>query len=256
MSDTPFLDCYVMQDPPPPLVPGRAQREWMDVFAARQPYRCLPLTMANSVGWEIQCPFDITIEWNGGPGAEDLTITSNTPGAHVDGFVISHFRSGIVTFHTGYMFRTPPGWAVWCMGPQNAPKDGIFALSGLVETDWLPFPFTMNWQMTRAGRVSFAKGECFCFLTLMDHGRLDAITPTLRALSSNPELKENYALWQTSRSDFIEKLSAHDPSAVEAGWQKHYMRGEQVGSGGVQDGHITKRRLQMPVRSDPKKGKN
>ena len=123
MSETPFLDCYVMQDPPPALVPGRSQREWMDAFAARQPYRCLPMTMANATGWEIQCPFDFTLEWNGGPGAEDITITSSTSGAHVEGFVISHFRSGIVTFHTGYMFRTPPGWALWCMGPPNEPKD-------------------------------------------------------------------------------------------------------------------------------------
>jgi len=44
------------------------------------------------------------------------------------------------------------------MGPPNWPKDGVYPLSGLVETDWLPFPFTMNWQMTRAGSVSFSAG--------------------------------------------------------------------------------------------------
>ena len=30
-------------------------------------------------------------------------------------------------------------------------------LAGVVETDWLPFPFTMNWLFTQPGRVRFEK---------------------------------------------------------------------------------------------------
>jgi len=136
--------------------------------------------------------------------------------AFIPSFATAHFRSGIVTFHTGYLFRTPPGWAVWCMGPPNWPKDGVYPLSGLVETDWLPFPFTMNWQMTRAGSVSFEKGEPFCFITLSEHMRLEEITPKVKRLSGS------------------------------AGWQRHYMRGEtSEGKTGSED-HLTKRRLQKP----------
>lgn len=94
---------------------------------------------------------------------------------------------GIVTFHTGHLFRTPPGWGVWVTGPPNWPKDGIAPLTGLVETDWLPFPFTMNWQMTRPGEVVFRKGEPFAFITLMEHKRLEAIDrPIPTAMGSPP----------------------------------------------------------------------
>jgi hypothetical protein len=41
----------------------------------------------------------------------------------------------------------------------NSPKDGIAPLTGVIETDWLPYPFTMNWQMTRPGSVRFDKDE-------------------------------------------------------------------------------------------------
>ena len=71
-------------------------------------------------------------------------------------FVISHFGSGVLTFHAGYLFRTPPGWAVWARGAPNTVKDGIVPLDGLVETDWLPFTFTMN-GASRAGRGSGSK---------------------------------------------------------------------------------------------------
>jgi hypothetical protein len=58
--------------------------------------------------------------------------------------VAPHFGHGVLTFTTGYMFRTSPGWALWARGSPNAFKDRIVPLEGVVETDWLPFPFTMN----------------------------------------------------------------------------------------------------------------
>ena len=47
------LDCYKIYDVAPQLVPARSNRDWMDAFTDRHPYRCLPLTMANSTGWEL-----------------------------------------------------------------------------------------------------------------------------------------------------------------------------------------------------------
>ncbi|MEC7290914.1 MAG: DUF6065 family protein, partial [Pseudomonadota bacterium] len=46
------LECYKIHDVAPDIVPGRSNRDWMDAFPDRQPYRCLPLSMANSTGWE------------------------------------------------------------------------------------------------------------------------------------------------------------------------------------------------------------
>lgn len=203
--------------------------------------------MANSTGWEILCPFDLTIDWNGGPAKKDIKLSSETHPEHVSSFAASHFQRGIVTFHTGYLFRTSPGIATWCMGPPNQPKDGIAPLSGLVETDWLPFPFTMNWQMTRPGRVEFKKDECFCFITLSEHMRMEEVKPTLKRLDDNPELKEDYKMWSTSRSDFIDKLQRRDADTVRQGWQKDYMRGTKADGQATHLTHLTKRKLTAPT---------
>ncbi len=245
-KQTLFLDCFQMQSPAPKLVPGKARREWMDNSPDRFAYRCLPLTMANSTGWDLLCPFDVEIEWTGGDLVEDVIITSPVAGAPVHTLALSHFRAGIVTFHTGHLFRTPPGWAVWCMGPPNQPKDGIYPLSGLVETDWLPFPFTMNWKMTRPGKVTFKKGESFCFFTLIEHHKLESVQPRLRHISSDAELQEDYRQWNISRSEFIKKLNAKDPDTVATGWQRHYMRGEPPSGANISAEHKTKRRLKAP----------
>ena len=77
------LDCYRIYSVAPQIVPGRSRREWMDAFTDRHPYRCLPLTMANSTGWEILCPIDIEIEWNGGELAEAIQFRSSASEAEL-----------------------------------------------------------------------------------------------------------------------------------------------------------------------------
>lgn len=241
------LDCYKIYPFAPDLVPGSARRRWMDEFQDRHPYRCLPLTMANSTGWEIRTPIDVTIEWDGGPLEENLKLYTRSDPRALKAFADSHFRKGIVTFHTGYLFRTPPGWGVWATGAPNLHKHGISPLTGLVETDWLPFPFTMNWQMTKAGRVSFQKDEPFCFITLMEHARLEEVQPRVSQLDDHPELKREYAAWRDSRTDFNKRLGDREQKAMRDRWQRHYMRGETAtGAEGGAD-HVTKRRLKPPV---------
>jgi hypothetical protein len=240
------LDCYKIHEWAPTIVPGEGRRAWMDAFQDRHPYRCLPLTMANCSGWEILCPVGLTIEWDGGLMEENIRITGDEPWPPVKNVADSHFRRGIVTFHTGYLFRTEPGWAVWAMGPPNEPKDGIYPLMGVIETDWLPFPFTMNWQMTRPGKVRFEKGEPFCFITLVEDKKLEEVQPTLRLLATNPELQKEYQVWAESRGDFNKRLKDREGEAMKARWQRHYMQGKNVATGGASETHVTKRRLKEP----------
>jgi hypothetical protein len=60
---------------------------------------------------------------------------------HLAQFALSHFAHGILTFQLNYLFRTEPGWNMFATGPTNNPKDGIAPLSGVIEIDWLPYPF-------------------------------------------------------------------------------------------------------------------
>ncbi|ESQ75851.1 hypothetical protein ABAC402_07760 [Asticcacaulis sp. AC402] len=236
---------------PPEIVPGRPDRDWMDEFHQRFPYRCLPLVMANTTGWEILVPVDFTVVWNGGPGKNDLVITCDeNPGYNMEHVCTSHFTHGVLTFHTGYLFRTPPGYAVWATGAPNFIKDGIQPLTGLVETDWLPFPFTMNWRMTRPGMVTFKKGEPFCFFQVIEHKKMDEIQPIIKGLDTDPELKKEFEAWASMRDEFNKSLNARDPEAVKLGWQKFYFKGEKPTTQGAmvphEGDHMNRRRLKVP----------
>ena len=240
------LECYPMTDRPCDLVPGRQSRNWMDAFVGRHPYKCLPLSMANTTGWEILCPFGFTAEWNGGPRQEDIKITPDRPQVDMEHFVTSHFSSGVLTLHPQYLFRTPPGWGMLATGAPNHIKDGIQPLTGLIETDWLPFPFTMNWLFTRPARIRFEKGEPFCFIQPIEHRKIEQFEPVIRSLDSNPGMKGQFEAWNRQRTDFNTRLASGDPEAAKEAWQRFYFKGELPEAMGAAPTHVNKRRLKSP----------
>jgi len=247
-----FLECFPYMEAAPQIIPGNPERAWMDEFQSRFPYRCLPLTMANSTGWEILSPTDITISWNGGKAQSDVLITYDNADDNRFHFAESHFSHGVVTFYTGYLFRTPPNVALWVGGAPNHIKDGIQPLAGLVETEWLPYPFTMNWLLTRPGTIHFSAGEPFCFIQLIEHKKMDNVVPVIKQIDSDPGVKQQYETWLASRRNFNRRLQENDQAAVTQGWQRHYFRGETLHPDGTPaghfDGHIHKRRLHPPTR--------
>jgi hypothetical protein len=241
------LECFSTMARPPEMVPGRPQRAWMEAVADRHPYRCLPMTMANTTGWELLCPVAFTAEWTGGVHQRDITVRPDRPFGEMEEYVKSHFAYGVLTFHTGYLFRTPPGWSMWVMGPPNHIKDGVQPLAGLVETDWLPFPFTMNWLFTRPGRVRFEKGEPFCFLTLAQDKQLEQVDVTRRPLESDEALNDQYLAWHEQRTLFNAKLLKRDPQTMKEAWQRFYFKGElPEAAGAAPKDHVNKRRLKSP----------
>jgi len=145
------LTAYIIDGHDVRIRPAPVERQWMDDSDRRFAYRCLPLNIANAHGWELLCTTAFSAIWDGGKSLDSVHVTVGpdaTPSA------ISHFGSGILTFHVPCLFRTDPGIDLYATGPVNRPKDGIAALSGIIETDWSPYTFTMNWLFTRAVTAS------------------------------------------------------------------------------------------------------
>ena len=232
---------------PPALVPAPPLRDWMDAFPDRHAYRCLPLSIANTHGWEILSPCSFEIRWNGGPAAEDIVFRALDDFSWLEHFVVSNFTHGVVTFHTGYMFRTDPGWNLLATGPFNKPKDGIVPMTGVIETDWLPYPFTMNWNLTRAGSVRWEKGEPFCMVFPVPQGALEQIRPEIHDLEDDPQLKAEYEAWRDRRAEFMVKFKAGDEQTLKQAWQRYYFLGKMAGSGEQVPTHSNKIRLDAPI---------
>jgi hypothetical protein len=230
--------------------PGKPSRDWMDNTTEQFAYRCLPLTIANAAGWELLLPCDVTAEWNGGRELKDMTVTHSDEAWGKPGFAGSHFGHGVLTFHTGYLIRTAPGVSTLVRGAPNWPRHGITALEGLVETDWLPFSFTMNWMFTAPGKVTLRAGEPFCFLAPVEVAALEATRPSIVPIDAAPEEAELLKQWSALRSDFNARLAAHEPDAVKQRWQKWYTRGVHPDGTPANATHRTKLHIADPEEKD------
>jgi hypothetical protein len=148
--------------------------------------------------------------WDGGERANAVRVEPD-PGTHAP--AVSHFGSGTLTFHIPWLFKTDSGTDLFVTGPLNRPKDDIAAVTGIIETDWSPYIFTMNWQFTRAGHGSVSRWG------------LEAVMPEMRKLSENRSLKANIRAWSDSLNSFNEGLNDPNSDAVREKWQKSYFRG-------------------------------
>ena len=217
----PRLEAFRLCKDPPELVPCTQERAWMDMFTDRHAYRCLPLSIANTHGWELLVPAAFEVEWNGGPLTSDLTVRAAEPfpdGFPFEHFAMSNFARGVVTLHTGYLFRTPPGWNLLATGALNEPRPGISALTGIIQSDWLPYPFTINWQMLNRGIVRFEKDEVFCTVMPIPKNYLDQWEVAIHDLSDDPVLLAEQEQFRISRAEFRKRLDEKEPAAVTLAW--------------------------------------
>ncbi len=237
------LICYLRPGWAPMIRPASATRDWMDRTELSFAYRCLPLNIANAHGWEILSPIACDVMWGGTPALDDVRV-SVAPGTDRLHAPVSAFGEGILTFHIHGLFRTPPGWNLWVGGPPNSPKEGIYPLTGVIETDWAPYSFTMNWRFTRRNHlIHFDAGEPICFIFPVQRTALEQFAPRFLPMDSEPQLEAHYAAFNKSRSDFLEEMKRDRPVRPADQWQKRYYRGVDMTDQEVAPDHRAKLRL-------------
>ncbi len=232
------LTLYTRRPDNPTIEPAPRDRDWMDATADRFAYRCLPLAMANAHGWLIRNTSRIRAIWNGGSRVDDVLVERDDQDVWA---AKSHFGQGTITWPTGGVFRTPPGVSLWVSGPPNLTKHGVQPLSGVVETDWSPYSFTMNWRFTAPDiPVVFEAGEPYCFIMPIMTELAESLEPEIRDMRDDPDLSAQYESWSVSRRRWTVEKKTPGTRAHEERWQKLYFRGQYPDEGGGPPNHRTK----------------
>jgi hypothetical protein len=243
--------CYLHEGWKPLIRPAEPTRPWMDASPEAFAYRCLPLNIANAHGWEILTPAGFWAYWRGGATTSDVIIRSDKdmPDASAP---VSLFGQATLTIHIQGLFRTPPGWSLLAGGSPNSAKEGIAPLTGIIETDWSPYTFTMNWRFLRRNHwVRFNAREPICFIQPTQRDSLERMNPKFVPLKDNPDAARQFAEWSQSRNAFQAEVAKTQPSSGTGKWQKRYYRGlDMDDKPGVKD-HTIKLRLKPFVAGTP-----
>jgi len=183
----------------------------MDRTNGRFAYRCLPLTIANSHGWEVLSPCTFEAIWTGRVRARRGAVHASRTTAMAP-LPDSQFGEGIIHLPApAICFRTEPGYNMYVTGtPSTFAGTRLWPLSAVVETDWLPFPFTMNWAFHArpAVPIRFDKGEPFCHIFPVAKSSGGKKTqPEICGIETNPDL-HGRSSWRgtSSRQAFLQEL--------------------------------------------------
>ena len=222
----------VQQDVTKSIRPCKITRDWMDDTPARYAYRCIPLTAANSMGWEILNPVDVDMSWSGKEGGDQLSINPQKQ----DPFAPRpHFGSGTVTWYVPFLFRTPPDYGLIVMGPANQDKQAIVPLDAFIRSDWLPFPFTMNWRFTKPNtKVTFKAGEAICRILPYPLALLNEMELEVRSLEEVPEFMQKVQMWDQERQGNYQRQREAEAQWAKEGrkpelkelWNSNYAKGK------------------------------
>lgn len=220
------LICYVIDGYTVDIVPASPVRDWMHEFHEKFAYGCLPMQMANTLGWEIRSPIGFTVIWNGGPNSSGITILEDEDSRDQ---VRSRFGGGILSFRVPAVFRTEPGFGLYVQAPPNQPKANLSPMSAIVETDWSKTIVSMNWQILQPKvAIRFRKGEPLCQIFPIRVGDVEAVAPEMRNLSEEPELEQSMKLWHSVRAKFNADLRIEGSDAQQQKWPGQYRRGEHL----------------------------
>ncbi len=218
-----LLQAYPLQ-PFASVACGTPKRKWMDQTFENFAYACLPLLMANQLGWDLYCETAFKARWDGSDNSNAIELVFEDENDPFNKQVMSHFGYGIITFNPGILFTTQEGTNLIVKGVANHFKDGIQPLEAMVETDWLPFTFTMNWKFTRANHwISFAKGEPMGRILPYQRSYIETFEPVYKSIKTNPDLENAMQEWGTSRKNHNKKL---EEGSAEKATEKNYLQGK------------------------------
>jgi len=235
----------VSRDMAKTIRPCKPSREWMDNTPGQFAYRCIPLTSANTMGWEILNPVDVELSWSGMDDGDQIEVKSVrdpfAPGPH--------FGSGTVTWYLPFLFRTPPEYGLIITGPANQDKQHIVPLDAFVRTDWVPFPFTMNWRITMPKTtVKFAAGDPICRVLPYPLELLNNMELELHDTQEDPAFMRKVKDWEKQRQvDYQNQQKAEQKWAAEGKkpamkdlWNSQYAKGRGSDAGAIEHQNIWK----------------
>lgn len=110
----------------------RLRRDWMDETWQQHAYRCFPLQLGNTIGYELSLPVDLSFRWNGmfNESADNVEILSGKK------YVYTSRGHATISIKTGITFKNPENITMLQIPAPNFFNPDYEAFTTLVSTSW------------------------------------------------------------------------------------------------------------------------
>lgn len=131
------------------------KRDWMDQTYDRHAYNCFPVTLANSLGWGLSFPEEISFIWDG--------VSDSSP-YHVkvlsgDKYTFTTRSNATISFNTNVNFHTKENVSLLIMPSSNFFVDGAQCFTTLISTSFFSGQIPVAWRITEPYKVITIKAN-------------------------------------------------------------------------------------------------
>jgi hypothetical protein len=149
------IDVFKIGPYPANIKQTSIKRDWMDNTYESHAYRCFPVSIANTLGYEISFPEDISFIWDG---------ISDSTGDHVrilsgEKYAYSGRSNATISFYTGLIFKTSKNITMMHMPVPNFFVDGAQAFTSLISTSFYEDPIPSAWKITKPNEIITIKAN-------------------------------------------------------------------------------------------------
>lgn len=156
-------------------------------------YHMVELVSANMFGWELKCPVNFAVEWNGGSLSTDTVVHTNS--VEDASYFYTGMGNGIFSVSTGYVVKTTESYGVLLTSIPNYYKINVHWLTSLIESDWEHIPYHVHMKMAKPGRVEFRKGEPLGFVTIVPRKQMENFECSVDTIMKDKDLFKKYLDW-------------------------------------------------------------
>lgn len=119
------------------------QRNWMDETSHRHAYQCMPVSLANTLGWGISFPEEISFIWDG------ISDTSNEHVNVITGhkYCTTSRANGTLSFNTYLNIETDENTTTLVMPVPNELNSDAQCLSALISTSFYQSAIPIAWKI-------------------------------------------------------------------------------------------------------------
>ena len=121
------------------------KRQWMDETPNKHAYQCMPLSLANSLGWGISFPEDISFIWDGicDTTADHVKIISGNK------YCFTSRGNATISFNTYLTVVTEENVTTLVMPVPNEFNENAQCFTNLISTSFFKSSIPIAWRITK-----------------------------------------------------------------------------------------------------------
>jgi hypothetical protein len=123
----------------------QVKRLWMDETPNKHAYQCMPLSLANSLGWGISFPEDISFIWNGicDTTADHVKVISGNK------YCFTSRGNATISFNTYLTVVTEESVTTLVMPVPNEFNENAQCFTNLISTSFFKSSIPIAWRITK-----------------------------------------------------------------------------------------------------------